>query len=229
MNATNRLPSLDTFRTFGARYADRSNQSNFFQTKGVRAELALPSRLGRRPGYITNCGVSVWWIADPPIPLLPGTPLLANFRVPTMEKTERPAGRTWQRCRIKSRCTFPQPLRSRPKSRRPSLASSNPSGRTWCGFATKSVRIGAASGPSSSALYSPMMLPGTAYGTLRRGSFGDWLNDWISPAWACFPTTTSEVCPNSRCCRNPRGPSGRTLRRRAFFWLTRGSRTNVRH
>ena len=60
------------------------------------------------------------------------------------------------------------------------------------------------------------MLPGTASAMLRRGSFGNWLNNWISPAWACFPTTISEVCPSRRCCRNPHGPSGRALRRRAF-------------
>ena len=92
-----------------------------------------------------------------------------------------------QRCKIKSRCTFRQPSRSRQKSNRPSPASSSLLGRTWCGFATRSVRIGTVSGLSFSASCSPMMLPGTACGTLRRASFGDWLNTWTIRAQGAPP------------------------------------------
>jgi len=137
----------------------------------------------------------------------PRTPFGAKFPACNWWETERVALANRQRCKIKSRCTFRQPSRSRQKSKRPSPSSSSPLDRTWCGFATRSVRIGAVSGLSFSESYSQMMLPGTACGTLRRESFGNWRANWIFPAWACFRTTISEVSPSSRCCRSPLGPS----------------------
>ena len=65
-------------------------------------------------------------------------------------------------------------------------------------------------------IVSRMMLHGTASVRWRPRSNGGWINNWISPAWACFRTTISAVRPSRRCCRNPLGPSGRAPRRRTF-------------
>lgn len=121
-----------------------------------------------------------------------------------------------QRCRIKSGCAFPRPLRSRRKSARPSLASNSLSDRMWSGSGTKSVKTGAASGPSSSGLYLRTTPPGAASARLRQRWFGDWHKSWISLVWEWCRTTISEVCLSRRCCRNQRGLSGRPLGRRAF-------------